>query len=72
MQITACKISEDGRALIVRIFEPTGEPRHTTLRVPALSVETDLTLGAFEIRTLSINLATGFVSETDLMERRKA
>jgi alpha-mannosidase len=72
VQVTACKISEDSRALIVRLFEPTGAARSATLRVPALSAEADLTLGAFEIRTLSINLATGCVADADLMERRKA
>jgi alpha-mannosidase len=72
VQMTACKISEDARSLVVRLFEPTGVARHTTLRMPALGVEADLTLGPFELRTVSINLATGFVADIDLMERRKA
>ncbi len=72
IQMTACKVSEDGRALVVRLFEPTGMARTTTLRIPALSVEADVHMGAFEIRTLSVNLATGSVAEADLLERRKA
>jgi alpha-mannosidase len=71
VQMTACKISEDGRSVVVRLFEPTGDARRTRLRMQALGVDADVALGPFEIRTLAINLATGFVADVDLMERRK-
>jgi alpha-mannosidase len=70
VQLAAVKLSEDGRSLILRLFEPTGTARSTTVRVPALGVETTVALLPFEIRTLAVNLATGFVTEVDLMERK--
>jgi alpha-mannosidase len=71
VQLTATKLSEDGRSLILRLFEPTGTARSTTLTVPALGAEATVNLGPFEIRTLAINLATGHVSDVDLLEQRK-
>ena len=70
VQITATKISEDGRAMIVRLFEPTGTARATTLSVPALDVSLDVTLLPFEIRTFAIDLATRAVDVVDLLEQR--
>jgi alpha-mannosidase len=70
VQITAVKMSEDGRSMIVRLFEPTGTTRTTTLSIPTLDAVLDVTLSPFEIRTLAINLATRTVEVVDLMERR--
>jgi alpha-mannosidase len=70
VQLTATKMSEDGRSMILRLFEPTGTARTTTLSVPALRVTVDVTLSPFEIRTLAIDLATREVSVVDLLERR--
>jgi alpha-mannosidase len=70
VQITAVKVSEDGRSMILRLFEPTGQARTTTLSVPALDVALDVTLSPFEIRTLAIDLATRTVDVVDLLERR--
>jgi alpha-mannosidase len=70
VQITAVKMSEDGRSMILRLFEPTGTARTTTLSVPVLDVAFDVTLSPFEIRTLAIDLATRKVDEVDLLERR--
>jgi alpha-mannosidase len=70
VQITAVKMSEDGRSMILRLFEPTGQARTTTLSVPALDVTLDVTLSPFEIRTLAIDLATRTVDVVDLLERR--
>jgi alpha-mannosidase len=69
IQLGAMKISEDGRALIVRLFEPTGQPRRTRVRVPPLDVVCEVALGAFEIRTLAIDLQSRAHTETDLLER---
>ena len=38
VQITAFKQSEDGKGFIVRMFEPTGRPRTTTLTIPGLDM----------------------------------
>jgi len=68
VQITAIKKAEDDDDLIVRLFEPTGQPRTTTLTVPMLGVKQRIRLGSFEIKTLRINKETGACSEVNLME----
>jgi alpha-mannosidase len=72
VQMPAMKLAEDGRRLIVRLFEPTGSPRSTTLAVPALGVTAGLTLAPFEVRTLAVDLASGEIYQTDLLERRES
>jgi len=72
VQMPAMKIAEDGRRLIVRLFEPTGTARCTTLAVPSLGVTTEVALSPFEVRTLAVDLVTGGVSVTDLLERRES
>jgi alpha-mannosidase len=69
VQMTAAKISEDGRALILRLFEPTGEAGKTVVSIPALGVAVDVCLSPFELRTLAIDLETRRVSDVDLLER---
>jgi alpha-mannosidase len=68
VQMSACKISDDGTSLIVRLFEPTGRVRTTTLKIPALSIKQSIKLGAFEIKTLGINLQTRTLREMNLVE----
>jgi alpha-mannosidase len=70
VQMPALKLSEDGRALIVRLFEPTGRARVTTLAVPALGVAATVDLGPFELRTLAVDLRTRSVEDCDLLERQ--
>jgi alpha-mannosidase len=67
IQMPAMMMSEDGLRLLVRLFEPTGAPRETTLRVPALDVTHTLAFGPFEVKTLSIDLATRALRETNLL-----
>jgi alpha-mannosidase len=67
-QIMAAKRSEDGAALVLRLFEPTGEGRETTMEVPSLGIAERLKLGAFEIRTLRVDLGTRRVVEANLLE----
>ncbi len=66
-QLTACKRAESGTDLILRLFNPTAEPRRTTLRVPAVGATTTLTLTPFEIRTLRLKGTT--FTTVDLLER---
>jgi alpha-mannosidase len=68
IQMPAMFISGDGRRLIVRLFEPTGDARETVLRVPALEIEQTLAFGPFELKTLAIDLASRTICETDLLE----
>lgn len=69
VRLAALKMSEDGSRLIVRLFEPTGRPRSTQVRVPALGLAFDVALRPFELRTIAIDLATRQVTDTDLLER---
>jgi alpha-mannosidase len=71
VQMPAAKMAEDGRRLIVRLFEPTGTRRSTTLTIPSLGVTAEVALSPFEVRTLAVDLATGEVYQTDLLERRE-
>jgi alpha-mannosidase len=70
VQLGAMRRAEDGDRLIVRLFEPTGERRTTTVTIPPLDVQFDVALGAFEIKTMAVDLRTKEVYETDLLERR--
>jgi alpha-mannosidase len=69
VQLGAMKIAEDGGRLILRLFEPTGEPRTVSVTVPPLDLRFDVTLGPFEIKTLALDQKTKAVEETDLLER---
>jgi alpha-mannosidase len=69
VRIGALKISEDGTGLVVRLFEPTGAPRDTRVRIPALGLDFPVALGPFELRTLVVDLATRTVRRADLLER---
>jgi alpha-mannosidase len=70
VQVTAFKKSEAGNDLVIRLFEPTGRPRRTTLSLPAFGVRKDIRLARFEIKTLRFNPRTKAFVETDLLERR--
>jgi alpha-mannosidase len=74
VELVAFKKAEDGRALIVRLFEPTGRKRTTTLSLPFAGAKTRVTLGAFEVKTLKFDPRRKTFAETDLLERplRKA
>ena len=69
VQVSAIKKAERGRALVVRLFEPTGKARRTTLRLPALRMSRRVDLGGFEVKTLKIDLATRRWTEVNLTER---
>ena len=74
VQLVAMKKAEAGTALVLRLFEPTGRPRATTLSLPFAGARTRVTLGAFEVKTLRFDRRTKAFSEVDLLERpvRKA
>jgi len=72
IQITAMKMAESGNDLIIRLFEPTGRKRHTTLSLPSIRLKKKLTLNKFEVRTLRINLKSRRISENNLLERNTA
>lgn len=68
VQLSAFKQGEAVNEFIIRLFEPTGQSRTTTLSLPLLGIEETVRLGAFEIRTLAVDPRTRRVRETGLME----
>lgn len=69
VQLCAVKRAGRGHDLIVRLFEPTGRKRATTLSIPFAKARRHVTLGPFEIKTMRINPKTGRVREVNLMEK---
>ena len=67
--LMAFKKAEDGDGYLIRLFEPTGTARSTTLSIPALDLEETIALKAFEIKTLHFSADTKSVEERDLLER---
>ncbi len=68
VQLTAFKQAEDGDDLIIRLFEPTGRHRRTTLSVPCAGAEMRLAMRPFEIKTLRLNRRTRRFREVGLLE----
>jgi alpha-mannosidase len=68
VQVTAFKQSEDRAGWIIRLFEPTGQAWSTILSIPCLSVEVQIELSPFEIKTLCLDLQAKTLIETNLME----
>jgi alpha-mannosidase len=68
IQVTAFKQAEDGKGYIIRMFEPTGRPRSTTLIIHGLEMEVELGFEPFEVKTLYLDPVEKLLSETDLME----
>lgn len=67
--IAAFKRAEDGDGYILRLFEPTGEPRETTVSIPVVGVQEIVKLSAFEIKSLRLKDGAKAFIETDLTER---
>ena len=68
VQLTAFKQAEDEKGFIIRMFEPTGRPRSTTLTITGLEIDVELDFAPFEIKTLYLDPVEKLLSETDLME----
>ena len=68
VQLIALKRAESGGDLIVRLFEPTGQRRKTTLSLPPWGLKISIEMGPFEIKTLRKNLKTGRSTEVNLLE----
>ena len=69
VQLTAFKRAEDSENYVIRLFEPSGQARTTTLTIPALDVEHVVKLKAFEIKTFLFVPQTRTFTETNLLER---
>jgi alpha-mannosidase len=69
VQITVLKKAENSAGLVIRLFEPTGRRRTTTLSLPFAAAQTKIALGPFEIKTLVFNPQTRAFAAVDLLER---
>ena len=68
VQVAALKRAEDGDDLIVRLFEPTGRRRRTTLSLDCCGAQTSVRMRPFEIKTLRLDRRIGRFAEVDLLE----
>ncbi|MFO7733591.1 MAG: glycoside hydrolase family 38 C-terminal domain-containing protein, partial [Candidatus Aminicenantes bacterium] len=70
VECSALKKSEDGRDVVVRLFEPTGRERAVTLKLPVFGARAKVRLKGFEVKTLRFDRRAKAFVETDLLERR--
>ncbi|MBT3233683.1 MAG: alpha-mannosidase [Calditrichaeota bacterium] len=70
VQLNALKIAEKNNWLILRLFEPTGHDRKTSVQIPHLGMEFEVSLGGYEIKTIGIDPTGKTYFELDLLERR--
>jgi len=70
IQAAAMKMAEDKNWLVFRLFEPTGKARKTQISIPRLNMECGLSMSAFEIKTIAVDLGTKEMFELDLIERK--
>ena len=68
VQVTAIKKAESGDDLIIRLFEPTGQPRTTVVSLPFASMEKEITLQGFEISTWRVDVQNHTWREVNLVE----
>ncbi|MGG6309421.1 glycoside hydrolase family 38 C-terminal domain-containing protein [Paenibacillus macerans] len=68
VQVAAFKRAEDGDGYILRLFEPTGQARKTSLSVPLLGLREEIRLNGFEIATFRIDAKAGTLSVSELCE----
>ncbi|MGE5357478.1 MAG: glycoside hydrolase family 38 C-terminal domain-containing protein [Bacteroidales bacterium] len=69
VQLGAMKYAEGDGRVILRLFEPTGQARTTTVSIEPLHLRFLVALGGFELKTLAIDTETRAVTEVDLLER---
>lgn len=70
VEVAAFKKSEDGRDIVVRLFEPTGRERTALVKLPAFGASVKVRLKGFELRTLRFDRRAKTFVETDLLERK--
>ncbi|MGP0586994.1 glycoside hydrolase family 38 C-terminal domain-containing protein [Paenibacillus timonensis] len=68
IQLSAFKQAEDRKGYIVRLFEPTGQARKTTIAIPSMGIREEVHLGGFEIATYRIDPEAGTIQTTGLCE----
>lgn len=69
VQVATIKPAEEGNGLVLRLFEPTGRKRTTSIRLPFAKMEKEITLKPFEIRTYRVDIRKRTWTAVDLLER---
>lgn len=69
IQMTAFKKAESTDDYIIRLFEPTGDKRCTTICIPFLDIEKNIELSSFEIKTIKVDIRNKCLEEVNLMEK---
>jgi alpha-mannosidase len=69
VRLAAAKRAESGRALILRLFEPTGRRRTTAVSLPFAGMRKTITLGGFEIRTYRVDIRRRTWTVVNLLEK---
>lgn len=70
VQLKALKFAENKPWIIVRLFEPTGKSRDTSLKIPFLNAEYTVSLTGFEIKTIGIDIRSKSMFELNLLEKK--
>ncbi|MDF2921723.1 MAG: alpha-mannosidase [Paenibacillaceae bacterium] len=68
VQLSAFKKKEQGSGCILRLFEPTGLPRSTVVRIPSMGISQPVSLNGFECKTFQIDAAAHALLEIPLCE----
>ncbi len=71
IQVSTVKKAENTNDIILRLFEPTGRKRNVTVSLPFMKKKFKVTLNAFEIKTIKIDIKKGTHKEVNLLERKK-
>jgi alpha-mannosidase len=66
---TALKHAEHGDAVIVRLWNPTGDARRCRVELPVWGIAADVHLQPFALSTLRVDPQRRRIGEVDLLER---
>ncbi|MHB1627682.1 MAG: glycoside hydrolase family 38 C-terminal domain-containing protein, partial [Bacilli bacterium] len=72
VQMTTLKRAEDSDDYVIRLFEPTGRSRSTSVMIPVLGIEYVVVLNGFEVKTYRIHADIWAMEEMSLMEERSS
>ncbi len=68
--VPAIKLAGERDRYAIRIFNPLSVDKEFDIKFPIIKKSFQCRLGAFEFKTLAVELETGEIYETDLLERR--
>src|SRR5205823_11887237 len=69
VSVLACKRSEDGESIIVRLQETQGRETEASVALPSIGCSWTSVIGAWEIRTFAVLVRDRTLREVDLLER---